>query len=727
MEGVSHTVAQKVPAKRRVVPVLVSAASPSNQHGGSPTKSANTTPLRTAAATDPNEEPGLSSKKRARDFFELYVHIAVSLRSLQRLTIVSDWIFAKRLPEEHIKRSKGASGQVVASPSSLEPFYFLVTSPPKYWASAYENLSQWMQKAINNDWTDEPERLQIPEDLLAPTCPTHSQWRTLLSELEHLDRISILWSKFTIVDKIVTLFGDDHWNERNMGFFALQHRVWWVSAVQPWFAVSQVRTCQEYLQISLSALVLELWFRFVWARYTESAYLAKAPKLAASEVVPLSPNSQTDSGDDILEPSELGEGSSDSESESNVDSSFDDTADENELGSLHESTFFGTTTSNKMDMTAEDDEEDSTDDSSKPSDSLPRTAEGGLVSEHAYEQETNASMSVDQNGAWLDEIPFATSLFFAHPRILQACEVIEQQYWSTGVWNCLPAFERLLQLTLDRNADLQLPEQSNSQVEPQIEYAYNKIMAPFLQNIGILTEKAQIDETMAKNTTLESLPLMWSFNPSFGGYWVDTILRGMFSNLSNCGIAPAVHFIGLFPHLLLLSDSKADAQVSRVYQEAHAKLVSKGVITPQLEALIATLDSLTLEKTTLIRQNQKYLRLHRAAAVASRDKSGSDVDQDQEDPEAMPSDLPTNTVEGRLHSQRISRIKQIDVMIAEINVELNHLTGGIDRVESKRRRQTKGEGALAMSNFLPSAEASAPQPLPSDADLWGIPSLTPPQ
>lgn len=627
---------------------------------------------------------------------------------------------------EAVKKSKGATGQAAATPASLEPFYFLLTSSPKYWASAYEGLTVWMQKSINREWQGEPEPLQVPNALLASTCPTHAQWQSLLAELGHSERIEVLWSKFTIVDKLLTLFGDEHWNERNLGFFALQHRLWWISTVQPWFSVSQVRTCQEYLQVSLSALVLELWFRFVWARHTQRIYLARAPQLQP-EVTNNSSDDLSVSSDDILDPSELGEGS-ESESASVADSSFEDTADESDIYNRDEINkyhgFFSGAAPEPMDITEEDEEGETTEESSASPHQLPQLHTNSLISEHMQVAASNPSVIVESSAegtTWLDEIPPATSLFFAHPHILRACELIEQHYWSTGIWDCQIAFDKLLRLTEDRNADMQLPEQSSSQVEAQLEHAYNKIMVPFLQDVGVLAQPAQADDTKSR---LTGLPLCWTFDPSFGDYWVDTILEGTFSNLTNGGIAPAVHFIGLFPHLLLIADSKADAQVSRVYQDTHAKLVAKGTITPQLEGLIATLDSLSLERASLLRQNQKFLRQHRAAADPHPSVTGAN--SEPEDLEALPSDIPTNSVEGRLHGQRLARIRQIDIMIGEIKEELNHLTGAIDRIESKKKRKTKGETALALSNFLGPVH-DTPHSLPSDADLWGLPSLNPPQ
>jgi hypothetical protein len=595
-----------------------------------------------------------------------------------------------------------------------------------------------MEDAVNNTITVADCPFSLPEPhaslLLAPTSPVRESWLTLVKELADPSRLEELWVKFTVVHKIVSMFGDEDWNERNLGYFALQHRLWWVAQVQPWFSISQVRTCQEYIQTSMSALVLELWWRFVWAVHTENVFNAKAPKEPAKDIEAEMDNGMDASGEDILDASELGEGS-ESESESVGESPLDDSmADDidlqhGDMGKLK--SFF---VQNMMQEDAAESDSDSSEDEchrrASPT-STNTTATGQIISEGYILHE---SLNGQDEGHWLTQIPSSTPLFFEQARINDVIETIEKQYWAHGKWECKPAFDLLLEMIIDRNIDLQLPAIPKSTIIAHMDYAYNKVFVPFLDEIGIITVKDETndDSDMSSLDSSVSLNLrsLWSFNPSYGSYWVDTVMMCMFGNLTNEGMAPSVHFIGLFPQLLLNADSKADAQLSRVYEDLHEKLVSRGTITPQLEGLIATLDSLEVERNALLRQDRIQLKGTRVSkavgSTRSMEISGSkSEDGDEGDPDAIPQSWNPTPMESRLHEHRMLRVRQIDSMIAEIKTEFNQMTGSIDRLQSRRRKKkSKAEEASDLSNLVD--EPSASTSLPSDAELWGdMPSIDP--
>jgi hypothetical protein len=616
----------------------------------------------------------------------------------------------------------------------LEPFYFLISTSPRYWACVYESLCDWLQKAINHDLVVSENPFLLTEQqasiVLSTTSPVLNEWDQLLKALCDHTRLEELWVKFTVVDKILMMFGDEDWSEKNLSFFSLQHNVWWVAHVRPWFSLSHVRTSQEYIQTAMSALVLELWWRFVWARHTQRLFLEKAPKGLSNDLQVHQSIAESEEIDEILEQSELGDGS-ESESESVADSTLEEDEtllEQDDMGKLNH--FF----SGPHATLAEDEEENSSSDESSTDifDGFHafRSSFKGIIGEEAYENQIATDMKVDNaESDWLAEIPPATALFFAHPKIGDALDTIEKQFWLHEKWDCRPALDVLLNLTMDRNVDLQLPEQSRSLIISQMQYAYDKVFVPFLNQVGLEVSPPPPpveNEHQFDSNSLDALHSIWSFNPVFGTYWVDAVLKSTFDNLTTGGLVPAIHFIGLFPQLLLNADSKSDAQVSRVCQDLHSRLVARGTITPQLEALVKTLDSLTAEKNALLRQDKKQLRnplteRKNSSYTMEYDAKQTETEEDPADPDATQPTWDPNSLEGRLHAHRMQRIKQIDIMIEEVRGEFSRMTGSVDQVVSKRKRKkTKTDSVLDMANFV-----SSPTAMPSDEALWGLPSLNP--
>jgi hypothetical protein len=651
------------------------------------------------------------------------------------------------------KRSRQVGGTASASPAALEPFYFFVVNPPRYWACAYGSVVGWLQKAVNNQIlvSEVPFDLSESEKLtcLAPGNPCRQEWETLIRALADQNIISELWVKLTVVDKILTMFGEEEWHGKNLSFFSLQHHVWWVSHVQPWFSLSYIRSSRDYLQLAMSALVMELWWRMIWARHTQRLFLEKAPS-PSSAAAPLGGAESAshcgmdfsiiegDSSQEILDQSELGEGT-DTESEMSLgDSTFEVDLPEDSI--LHNNDgmgkldgFFSAHNKDRSHFkeahdTGQDDEASNSDsvESSSSSGGFPRLVINGIVDETAYHTH-DPNIKRDSTADWLSEIPPATALFFAHPRINDALDKIEKQYWVSERWDCSLAFEVLLHMTFERNSDLQLPEQSKALIATQMEYAYTRIFSPFLQAVGVTVSETERGNDPI-DPLLEALPFTWSFNPTFGDYWVDTVLQCAFANLTTGGVVPAVHFIGLFPQLLLNADSRMDAQVSRITEHLHSKLVSQGTITPELEALVKTLDSLTAEKNTLLRQDKKQKQAFvQATQSKMATQSASDHQSQSEEMEDVdkPTDFDPNSLEGRLHAHRLQRIKQIDAMIEEVKLDFNRMTGAVDQMQSKRRRRTKTDLAMDMANFVSSPSTDSLAELPSDEAIWGLPSINP--
>lgn len=596
--------------------------------------------------------------------------------------------------------------------------------------------------------------------LLAPTSPTRDAWVQLTDQLNNTTDIDDLWAKFTVTDKVLTMFGEEDWSEKNLPFFGLQHHVWWVTQAQNWLSLSHVRTTQEYIQTSMSALVMELIYRFVWARHTQTIYLKRAPAFAGEEMDLERYNDE----DEVLEASDMEDGSeSESQSAMSESSFYDDESEDvimqrDTMGKLKDF-FAGPSALGPSEEEEEEDINSQSDGSDEEGTNNGKKRSAIQVeAEHALHYSRNGSEAASEAGAdenWLASIPGSTSLFFPHPRIGDALEEIEKAFWADEKFDIRLALDVVLRLTLDRIVDLQLPTQTPTQVVAQMSYAYEQVFSTFISQMGITMVLPEADEK-SESTLFDHLSTCWAINKDFGDYWFDTVLSSTFSNLTTNGQVAAVHFVGLFPQLLLNADSKTDAQVSRVYDTLHTFAVSKGTITPHIEKLIKNLDALSAEKSVLIRQNRAQVQAPLSEkpilendqnnsassngtgggksffatapaieALSTKLSNDNDDEEDDQDPEANKVVWPADSLEGRLQAHRLQRLKQIDAMIEEIRTEVNGLTGHIDAVQSKRRaRRSKGEIALDAAT-APDANvngSAAPAALfQSEEELWGLP------
>lgn len=665
-------------------------------------------------------------------------------------------------PDDVAKKSKGLGGRSTTTLSALEPFSFLITSSPRYWACAYDALCDWMSSLANDDFKASENPFSLLADaahiVLAPTSPTRDSWLKLQETLNTNPDVDSLWAKLTVVDKVLTMFGEEDWSDKNLQFFALQHNVWWVSQAQSWLSLGHVRTSQEYIQTAMSALIMELLYRFVWARYTKDTFMKYAPAFTGEDIE----SERDNSDDDVLEASDL-ENPSDSESQSVAsDSSFCDSENEegivrrDDMGKLKH--FFSGLDGNRpLEEEEEEDIGEEMEESEEEGDNNGKKRSAmNIESEHLLQYASSEAGS-EHGGDWLDKVPPATTLFFAHPRISEALEIIEKQYFVDDRFDVRASFEILLRLCLDRNSDLQLPTQTPAQVVSQMAYAYDKVFLPFLTQMGISTEVPDAD-LKSESGFFDSLAVCWTFNWEYGDAWVDRVLRTSFANLTTNGSVAAVHFIGLFPHLLLNADSKTDAHISQVYDTLHTLAVSKGTITPHLENLIKTLDSLSAERNVLIRQNKAQSQAPLAskaslaagslnngssnagngssifaAFVPSTDSASAslkagDDEEDDSDPDAAQVHFAPGSLEERMHKHRLQRIKQIDTMIEEIRTEASELTGHVDSVQSKRRARRSKADIAEEAAAAEARGASAPAALlQSEEELWGLPTISKPE
>eukprot|EP01122_Echinamoeba_exundans_P018006 TRINITY_DN9935_c0_g1_i1.p1 TRINITY_DN9935_c0_g1~~TRINITY_DN9935_c0_g1_i1.p1 ORF type:complete len:840 (-),score=230.76 TRINITY_DN9935_c0_g1_i1:93-2612(-) len=218
--------------------------------------------------------------------------------------------------------------------TSLNPFSFFVFFPPSAYGALYSQLGDYFEGAVNGDFNSSENPFEPDPAILASLSPVaRAEWESILNQLKDVESrpgvIDELWTKLTIVDKIISLFDEDEWRSSNLHWLKLQQDVWWVKTANGWFDKPFSITTEDYLNMGLGCLILELWYRFVWARYTLAVHAKLVEEQnAASIASQQGSNSSTserrigagDDDEDILENSDLGEGAeSESEAESSVD------------------------------------------------------------------------------------------------------------------------------------------------------------------------------------------------------------------------------------------------------------------------------------------------------------------------------------------------------------------------------------------------------------------------
>jgi hypothetical protein len=219
----------------------------------------------------------------------------------------------------------------------------------------------------------------------------------------------------------------------------------------------------------------------------------------------------------------------------------------------------------------------------------------------------------------------------------------------------------------------------------------------------------------------------------------------MFANISQDGNSPSHNFLQLFPRLFLSADPRSQTYISQVTHHIHAILQAKGSIhfclndffacvtllrvgkiTPEIDGLITLLDRLIDEKNTIMKQ----------VAPQSMD----DDDDDEGTPQASqpyarvlleaflylrllllfccfrttraPSMGPAHQLLlNQFVTSRENRLREIDSMIESIKDEFNKYTGGVDKIQSKKKkpRTPKSAGSATGGDVAMSEDDGAPK------------------
>lgn len=152
--------------------------------------------------------------------------------------------------------------------SQLEPFSFLIISPPYVYDQIYSQLDTWLKGALNrsfeideNPFIFEKQNVRIP--YFGETV--QSQWNILTTALNTRDQLEDNWIKFSTVSQLLSLNEDVKFD-----FVPLLKEVWWVKYVNEFYSASRFG---DNIHFGTFSIILELWYRYIWAMYTKKMYL----------------------------------------------------------------------------------------------------------------------------------------------------------------------------------------------------------------------------------------------------------------------------------------------------------------------------------------------------------------------------------------------------------------------------------------------------------------------
>ena len=172
------------------------------------------------------------------------------------------------LPEEEDRAKKVKTYDLL----DTQPFQLLITSPPIVYCGNYCALADYMHHLVSTDETT-PDRFELgplPVALLeeyglyedAQLC-----WRPVLEAIQSpASNYEDLWDRLVNVDEALCLAPEPLVSQKVLEY---QQEVWWIKQVASWFDRDQNSVSRvSYQRIGFNALILEAFYRFVWARHT---------------------------------------------------------------------------------------------------------------------------------------------------------------------------------------------------------------------------------------------------------------------------------------------------------------------------------------------------------------------------------------------------------------------------------------------------------------------------
>jgi hypothetical protein len=416
-------------------------------------------------------------------------------------------------------------------------------------------------------------------------------------------------------------------------------RVWWIATSVDWFVASgRISSPSErYRTRALAVLLLELFYRFVWAQYTAQLFIVASASAAA----------EPESAVEPAEPSVYAQ-----EAVIDVDVHDDDEDDEE-------------------DDDDEDDEEEAEDDDE---DELIADGYASAGSEELAEASTETeavdmqwasqlARNAADGGGVATPLPHVVNLFFSQPQLSSAIDVCEERLFADvsaavdDVWSLAfdvtDALNALALLVATR--EFVTGDDALAAVADDLRSAYESIYVPWLADLGLESD------TDAGGRT------RWKWRDDMRTY-ARCIYASSFINLTQGGtVSRSTDFCELFGELLLAADSRADTSLVSATLLIETALASNGQFDAEVGRLMGLLDQLTSER-------ERW----RASLAAPYDRA----------PErSAPAPLQASTViRDRLQSGAEQRLAELDAMIRSVQDELHERTAHFDAVASAPRR-----------------------------------------
>ena len=341
---------------------------------------------------------------------------------------------------------KSSKKQKTFDLQDLSPFDLLISNPPLVYYSNYSNMTSYATKKIQGQ-ANEPFVLNsMPLKILsnfglaedATQC-----WRSILELLNSNCDLQNMWNKIADVDSILCVSDSP---ENSSLVSEGQAQLWWIKQAQSWFSKVPNKLENSYPKLGMNALIIEAFYRFVWARYTFLHYqqgtLNQQINSTSNTMNVHSPNQNLE--EEIMDAADMG--ISDSEEEEEEEKEVED-----------------------RDMDVEDDE--------------------------------NKKLTEENESGYI-YLPNVVDLFFKQNNISKTFDKIESKFFDEIVnsedenslhlvyWNIEPVIDSFVILCInqsqEQNSLAQKQTQTKQTILAKLLKLYLKRHVPFLRKLGII-------------------------------------------------------------------------------------------------------------------------------------------------------------------------------------------------------------------------------------------------
>eukprot|EP01132_Coremiostelium_polycephalum_P001337 gene1337-1688_t len=540
--------------------------------------------------------------------------------------------------EEEVERKKKTTKKikikrVSKSLSVLEPFAFLVTSPPNLYSQLFLNLKQWFERLDRKEIDIENNPFTI-NTTTTNTSTIDKEYEfdieSLLKEINNPINLQQNLQKFTIISNLFTLTFNNTTSLEQNKFLKLHKELWWVKTTNKWF-ISRSGSSgvnggakSSHMKVWFGLLILELWYRFIWARHTQSVYnkFSENQMEMLSESISLLSDASTTSTITTTTTQQL----------------------------LNRDSVGSTSTSQEED---DDDDEDDEEECDIEMDEIG-------VEDISHDDTGKLNPNLIQNH--IDLIPKVVPVFFAHATMTDSINEIESEFFVTGIWNISKPIETFVQFIHSYYRDCKnLPSLTFAEIHENIHKFYQKKYSKFIHDLGIgfYGEKNYFWKWTDNNNSGEDSPITKTISMMD---FVDQILIPQFKNLTQDGhVSHSHNFYYLFPSFQEMKPPTHP--ITDYYISLKTRFEKLGVYNKEVEKIVETLDRL-LEERQLIKDES-----------TTNNNNNNSTTGKSDEPDIL-----------KIVSEyQQSRIKYLDQLINTLKAEYHKLTKTVDQLPSKKK------------------------------------------